>query len=68
SDPDDVIVDDTVSKERSAIKIIASVAGRTRSRAGKNVATAGTPVQTSKSGKVTRSDGKKPLYGPPMTK
>ncbi|MCI90054.1 hypothetical protein A2U01_0111344, partial [Trifolium medium] len=46
-DPDDVIVDDTVSKDRSAIKTLASVVGRTRSRAGKNVATASTPVQTS---------------------
>ncbi|MCI28070.1 envelope-like protein, partial [Trifolium medium] len=43
----------------------ASVARRTRSRAGKGVEKAHTPVQTPKSSKAGKDTGKKPLYGPP---
>ncbi|XP_045821907.1 uncharacterized protein LOC123914778 [Trifolium pratense] len=43
----------------------ASVARRTRSRAGKGVETANTPAQTPKPSRAGKDTGKKPLYGPP---
>ncbi|PNX65467.1 hypothetical protein L195_g062615, partial [Trifolium pratense] len=42
----------------------ASVARRTRSRAGKAVEATNTPVQTPKPSRAERVTGKKPLYGP----
>ncbi|XP_045792087.1 uncharacterized protein LOC123886855 [Trifolium pratense] len=55
----------TVSDKSLPTNFEASVARRTRSRAGKGVETANTPVQTPKPTRATKSTGKKPLYGPP---
>ncbi|PNX72674.1 envelope-like protein, partial [Trifolium pratense] len=66
-DPNVFIVNDIVSGDMSRTPE-AGIARRTRRKDGKNVATVSTPVQISKSGKVTRSAGKKPMYGPPRTK
>ncbi|CAJ2642343.1 unnamed protein product [Trifolium pratense] len=43
----------------------ASVARRTRSRAGKTVEATNTPAQTPKPSKAGKATGKKPVYGPP---
>ncbi|PNX59850.1 hypothetical protein L195_g059892, partial [Trifolium pratense] len=65
-DPDVVVVNETtVSDKAIPAHSEASVARRTKSRAGKGVETANTPVQTPKSSKARKDTSKKPLYGPP---
>ncbi|CAJ2637255.1 unnamed protein product [Trifolium pratense] len=65
-DPDVVIMNETTVSDKSLpTNPEASVARRTRSRAGKSVETTNTPVQTPKPTRSTRDTGKKPLYGPP---
>ncbi|MCI56589.1 hypothetical protein A2U01_0077840, partial [Trifolium medium] len=44
------------------------IAKRTRSRAGKGVTTASTPIHKSKPDKSARMTGKKVVTGPPRTK
>ncbi|CAJ2663818.1 unnamed protein product [Trifolium pratense] len=64
--PEVIIVNETTASEKSIpANSEASVARRTRSRDGKGVETAKTPVQTPKSSKARKDTGKKPLYGPP---
>ncbi|PNX55335.1 envelope-like protein, partial [Trifolium pratense] len=65
-DPDVVIMNETTVSDKSLpTNSEASVARRTRSRAGKGVETANTPVQTPKPTRSAKGTGKKPLYGPP---
>ncbi|PNX70901.1 putative envelope-like protein, partial [Trifolium pratense] len=65
-DPDVVIMNETTVSDKSLpTNSEASVARRTRSRTGKGVETANTPVQTPKPTRAAKSTGKKPLYGPP---
>ncbi|PNX85094.1 envelope-like protein, partial [Trifolium pratense] len=65
-DPDVVIMNETTASDKShPTNFEASVARRTRSRAGKGVETAITPVQTPKPTRSAKGTGKKPLYGPP---
>ncbi|CAJ2637306.1 unnamed protein product [Trifolium pratense] len=64
--PEVIIVNETTVSEKSIpANSEASVARRTRSRAGKGVETANTHVQTPKPSKARKDTGKKPLYGPP---
>ncbi|CAJ2661983.1 unnamed protein product [Trifolium pratense] len=66
--PEVIIVNEnetTVSDKAAPTNSEASVARRTRSRAGKRVETANTPAQTPKPSKAGKDTGKKPLYGPP---
>ncbi|CAJ2642455.1 unnamed protein product [Trifolium pratense] len=66
--PEVIIVNEnetTVSDKAIPAHSEASVARRTRSRAGKAVETASTPVQTPKPSKAGKGTGKKPVYGPP---
>ncbi|XP_045810480.1 uncharacterized protein LOC123904925 [Trifolium pratense] len=64
--PDVVIVNETtVSDKTIPTNSEASVARRTRSRAGKGVETANTPIQTPKPSRAGKITGRKPLYGPP---
>ncbi|CAJ2661763.1 unnamed protein product [Trifolium pratense] len=64
--PDVVIINETtVSDKAVPTNSEASVARRTRSRAGKGVETANTPVQSTKPSRAGKGTGKKPLYGPP---
>ncbi|CAJ2667952.1 unnamed protein product [Trifolium pratense] len=63
--PDVVIVNETtVSDKTIPTNSEASVARRTRSRAGKGVETANTPIQTPKPSRAGKITGRKPLYGP----
>ncbi|CAJ2666907.1 unnamed protein product [Trifolium pratense] len=55
----------TVSDKAIPAHSEASVARRTRSRAGKAVEATNTPVQTPKPSKAGKATGKKPVYGPP---
>ncbi|PNX67429.1 hypothetical protein L195_g063513, partial [Trifolium pratense] len=64
--PDVVIINETtVSDKAVPTNSEASVARRTRSRAGKAVEAANTPVQTPKPSRAGKVTGIKPLYGPP---
>ncbi|CAJ2667395.1 unnamed protein product [Trifolium pratense] len=64
--PEVIIVNETTVSDKSVpTNSEASVARRTRSRAGKGVETANTPVQTLKPSRAGKSTGRKPLYGPP---
>ncbi|CAJ2671712.1 unnamed protein product [Trifolium pratense] len=66
--PEVIIVNEnetTVSDKAAPTNSEASVARRTRSRAGKGVETANTPAQTPKPSRAGKETGKKPLYGPP---
>ncbi|XP_045792094.1 uncharacterized protein LOC123886862 [Trifolium pratense] len=61
-----VIVNETTISDKSVpTNSEASVARRTRSRAGKSVEIVNTPVQTPKPTRAAKGTGKKPLYGPP---
>ncbi|CAJ2652308.1 unnamed protein product [Trifolium pratense] len=65
-DPDVVIMNETTVSDKSLpTNPEASVARRTRSRAGKSVETANTHVQTPKPTRSAKDTSKKPLYGPP---
>ncbi|CAJ2642381.1 unnamed protein product [Trifolium pratense] len=66
--PEVIIVNEnetTVSDKAIPAHSEASVARRTRSRAGKTVEGTNTPVQTPKPSRAEKVTGKKPLYGPP---
>ncbi|PNX62763.1 hypothetical protein L195_g061301, partial [Trifolium pratense] len=61
--PEIIIVNETtVSDKVVPTNSEASVARRTRSKAGKGVENAATPVQTPKPSRAGRDTGKKPLY------
>ncbi|XP_045802613.1 uncharacterized protein LOC123896243 [Trifolium pratense] len=66
--PEVIIVNETettVSDKAAPTNSEASVARRTRSRAGKAVEATNTPVQTPKPSRAEKVTCKKPLYGPP---
>ncbi|XP_045803021.1 uncharacterized protein LOC123896707 [Trifolium pratense] len=68
-DPDIVINDEIVAGDKSiTTNPEASVARRTRSRAGKGLTTVSTPVQTPDPAKSVKDTGKNRLFGPPKDK
>ncbi|PNX89339.1 hypothetical protein L195_g045458, partial [Trifolium pratense] len=69
SDLEVVIMSDNVTGDKHVTKVSdASIARRTRSRAGKDKATAGTHVHKAKPDKPEKLFGKKVMTGPPRTK